>query len=768
MEYKVVYTKLFNRNLRDLAQQGQKKVVQAVRAAISEAGMTGGIASIPRTKHGETRMADVEKYDLSDGHRLVVQLVDGKAKVRAFLFAGSHDESDRWLDSHRNYRWIRSKTDGTLEFVQVTDSEEKQHVPADRIDLESPEDILALPLLRVLTEEEWTRLNLSPPTREFASSVSGNDYEQDAEGILERLNQLAGWDKAGIILDLLAHSQAREWPELHKRISLFCNDATLILPSQVAHAMLSPENSESFVTFDDADDFDNFFEKNSLADWMLFLHPTQKRVTDRDFKGPARLRGVSGSGKTSVLVHRARFLAKKYRLPVLLVTMTESMRKLLDRLADELCGVERSLIFTFTMSSLAKRVVDDLQPQLSSSYTLISQQQQDTLISTVSQHVRENPDFGRTPLHIMENGTLIQFLYDEISYVRGRLLPTELDQYLDTAAFNRRGRGFALNEMARAVVLEAIRFYEEALGRGLHLDHEGIVAEALKLLGSSSRDFNKPRCILCDEVQDLSQLEVALLGQLPTPSGALVAQAENGLFLAGDGAQTIYKRGFTLRRLGIDVSGRSFNLQKNYRNTYEILTAAFHLVSQYEFADVDEENIVKPSAPEFANRHGARPLMVSCSSLGEEAAIVAQMVRGSLNSGEIAGQICVIGPSAKSREEVQRALSNIGIAHTDLRQDADFESDRVKVSTIESAKGHEFGSVFIVGLVDGVLPNAGIAENEIPREAARLYVAMTRARNTLTLSYSPTGGYVASRFLLSIQPHCDEARVKNGQLQKLR
>lgn len=105
MEYKVVYTKSFNGLLRGLQQHGHKKVVQGVRAAISEAGMTGEIRSLSRTKHGETRLPNVEKYDLSDGYRLVVQLVDGSSKTRAFLFSGSHDDTERWLDAHRNYQW---------------------------------------------------------------------------------------------------------------------------------------------------------------------------------------------------------------------------------------------------------------------------------------------------------------------------------------------------------------------------------------------------------------------------------------------------------------------------------------------------------------------------------------------------------------------------------------------------------------------------------------------------------------------------------------
>lgn len=381
--------------------------------------------------------------------------------------------------------------------------------------------------------------------------------------------------------------------------------------------------------------------------------------------------------------------------------------------------------------------------------------------------LRSDPDFKKTPLHSMDDSSLVDFFRDELSYVRGRLMPTDFEKYLDSHVFQRRGRGAPLNETGRRVVLGSIRKYEQGLTAEGALDHEGIVAEALRLVATSSAPLNSARCILCDEVQDLSQLEIALLSRLPTPSGKRVAEADNGLFLAGDGAQTIYKRGFTLRALGIDVSNRSFSLSKNYRNTYEILNAAFGLVSGFEFADVDEENIVKPSAPEFANRRGVRPLILRCASLFEEAAIISKMVKAQLDSGSVPGQICVIGPSNKSREEVQRALSQLGVAHTDLRQDADFESDRVKVSTIESAKGHEFGTVFITGLVEGVMPNAGLSENEIPREAARLYVAMTRARDSLTLSYSPTGAFTASRFLLAIQPHCDEARVKSGEVQQI-
>jgi hypothetical protein len=264
MDFKVVYTKPFSGYLRTLHQQGHGKPVQAVRAAISEAGMNGDIKSLPRTKHRETRIPNVEKYDLSDGFRLVVQLVDGAAKTRAFLFCGSHDDADRWLDNHRNYEWGKSRTDGTLEFVQVTEGKEERHVPADRVDLVSPEDVLALPLLRVLSPEEQEQLDLPPEAQQLAWTVSGSDYERDAEGILTRLDELAGWGKASLVFDLLSHAHALEWSELHRRISVVKNEAAVVALTEVAPAMLATENSESFVTFDDPEEFSNFFEKHSL------------------------------------------------------------------------------------------------------------------------------------------------------------------------------------------------------------------------------------------------------------------------------------------------------------------------------------------------------------------------------------------------------------------------------------------------------------------------------------------------------------------------
>ncbi|SDT89944.1 3'-5' exonuclease [Halopseudomonas salegens] len=758
----VIYTKKFNGYLRSLQEAGHKKIVQAVRAAMAEAGTNGSISSLPRTKHGESRLKNVEKFDLPGAYRLVVQLVDGVKKTRAFLFVGDHDDAERWLDSHRNYTWVKSPTDGTLNFMPAT-YDGNRHVPVDRLDLDSPESELQAPLLRFLSDDDWSNLKCNDNQMSLAKRITGAQFEQDADGILVKLDELGDYDSASTLFDLFVLAHNKDWAELNHRV-LIADEASVVSEDNTLQAeMRSIANAEHFVTFDDEGMLDEFFGKKTFSDWMLFLHPEQKKIVQRDYKGPVRLRGVSGSGKTSVLVHRARFLAKKYHQPVVLVTLTESMRKLLEKLVDELCGAEKSLIQTKTMNSFARDVLSELQVRIN--FAPLAPEAQQVLMEDAIATLKDEAGFSKTPMGSMQELELRNFLKEEFEYVRGRLCPSEFERYLDSSLFNRRGRAIALNKSAREMILKVVVRYAAGVESKRQQDHELLVSQAVERMSKESGNVGQYRSVLVDEVQDLTELDVVLLSKLKTPEGEVLAHVENGIFLAGDGAQSIYKRGFALKRAGIDVVGRSVSLKKNYRNTHEILTAAFNLVSKFEFSDTDEDDLRRPSLPDFAKRHGEKPWLIQCQNQNDEVEAVANKVQSLLAMGQTAGQICIIAPQNRLREEVRQALTNRDIQSAELRQDIDYESDNVKISTIESAKGHEFATVFIMGLVEGVMPQANIQAHEESREASRLYVAMTRARESLYLTYNPTPGYPASRFLMSIQDDCKEARYRSGEFQ---
>jgi DNA helicase-2/ATP-dependent DNA helicase PcrA len=79
------------------------------------------------------------------------------------------------------------------------------------------------------------------------------------------------------------------------------------------------------------------------------------------------------------------------------------------------------------------------------------------------------------------------------------------------------------------------------------------------------------------------------------------------------------------------------------------------------------------------------------------------------------------------------------------------DDERVRLSTIHQAKGLEFEVVFVIMLCDGLFPNArSLKRPEDEEEERRLfYVAVTRARNELYLSYPLTrtlGGSTAEVF----------------------
>jgi DNA helicase-2/ATP-dependent DNA helicase PcrA len=99
-----------------------------------------------------------------------------------------------------------------------------------------------------------------------------------------------------------------------------------------------------------------------------------------------------------------------------------------------------------------------------------------------------------------------------------------------------------------------------------------------------------------------------------------------------------------------------------------------------------------------------------------------------------------------------------------IENEADLKNNCVSVMTIHSAKGLEFPVVFVIGLEEDVLPHhLSIDEGNLEEERRLFYVAITRAKEDLYLSYCKTR-FLKGRKELQISRFLEEIGYKNGKI----
>ena len=91
--------------------------------------------------------------------------------------------------------------------------------------------------------------------------------------------------------------------------------------------------------------------------------------------------------------------------------------------------------------------------------------------------------------------------------------------------------------------------------------------------------------------------------------------------------------------------------------------------------------------------------------------------------------------------------------------DSKEENNKVSLMTVHSAKGLEFPYVYVIGMEDNLFPsiNGVSSDQEIEEERRLFYVALTRAKRAITLSYAQSRfrwgqqvNYPPSRFLKEV------------------
>ena len=236
---------------------------------------------------------------------------------------------------------------------------------------------------------------------------------------------------------------------------------------------------------------------------------------------------------------------------------------------------------------------------------------------------------------------------------------------------------------------------------------------------------------MVDEAQDFGTIELRLIR-------ALTRQGQNDLFFAGDIAQTILPKhhDFSAARIKFSQSDK-LKIQKNYRNSKEVLSAAYdvieHSIEKLEY--VFDSKDLQILNPEYANRHSNYPMFLDGDNLADEISYALKFAFDYDDSKKVC--LCFAGYTLFDLKQF-----SLKYDFPVLDGNVPLSTSKIFISDLEQMKGFEFDCVIILNCSSNVIPNPYLPNDESFRDIARLYVAMTRAKTDLIVSFSGSPSHI--------------------------
>jgi superfamily I DNA/RNA helicase/mRNA-degrading endonuclease RelE of RelBE toxin-antitoxin system len=596
------------------------------------------------------------------------------------LYAGNHDEAYDWAGKHS---LKHHPVTGVLQIVESVESVKKVIVEDTEAD-PSPTTFQAYDdsyLLSLGVPEDWLSVIRHVKSDDQVLTVA----EKLPEEVAERLICLASGE--------------------------------LVTPpepvSSESPVESSSDNLRRFWVVKEAAELIELLEK-PIEDWMRFIHPSQSNLAKGTFKGPVKVTGSAGTGKTVVAMHRAKHLAQQGKR-VLLTSFVTTLCKNIERNLQILCTEkERSLITVATVHSQAL----SLTREVDSKVYPVDDKKISELIAKFNNLLGSqfDPDFLSVEWH---------------SVVQSRGIKS-WGEYRDA---QRTGRGKPLSVKDRRAIWDVFERVQEELEDSGGLPWSWICRRARELV-DSKKVTSSYQAVLVDELQDLSAEDLKFLACLCTDE-------PGNLMLVGDAGQRIYAGGFSLSGLGIEVRGRSHILKINYRTTEQIRRFADRLL---EANNDDMDGGTEDRSGTHSLLRGPEPRLVGFATTEEEYRFVYDEIKALVGQGLKPRAIAAFARMGKLLNPLKEMLAEGGIPFHSLSNNDDLEAaDGINLGTMHRAKGLEFKVVFALSCSEGTLPLAHVLKKHadpvdrseaLERERQLLYVSVTRARDEAYVTWA--------------------------------
>ena len=452
-----------------------------------------------------------------------------------------------------------------------------------------------------------------------------------------------------------------------------------------------------------------------LEHWRVFLHPSQRRLVERDWNGPVRVLGGAGTGKTVAAMHRARWLARN--LPdgrILFTTFARNLATDIENSLRSICSPEE--MSRIEVTNLDRWVVRFLR----------------------GRRYEFQVQFGRNgeawqraldlkPSELDLSDSFFEDEWEQVIQAKGVVSEQEYRHV------SRVGRGTRLGRGARVRVWPVFEEYRAQLAEHGLKEMDDTYRDAAALLREDGAGY---AAVVVDEAQDMGAQAFSLIR-------AIAAPGPNDLFIAGDGHQRIYGRNrVVLGRCGIDIRGRSRKLRLNYRTTEETRRWASQLLAGWDIDDLDGGSDDNKGIRSLTR--GSEPELKRFDTWEEQIAFLVSYLSNVKTSGDALRAVCVVARTTSERDAIERHLRAQDIEIEIIRGGTVDDPTRtgVRLATMHRVKGLEFERVVIASMNEGLVPlSVAIAGkgDDVARESAEteerslVYVAATRAKKELLL-----------------------------------
>ena len=635
---------------------------------------------------------------IDGGYRAVV-LKPAEGNVHILLWADKHDDAYQWATRHACS--INAET-GALQVYQPQQSV-GQATEAPHAD--------TLGIFGQLKHREL--LHLGVPADMTAEVLEIRD-EAALEEMAPRLPVEA---YEALFLDMAG--------ETYEQIILERETLPeLVDTTDFATALNRTETRSRFVAIDDDRELEEMFSA-PLERWRVFLHPSQRRLVERDWNGPVRVIGGAGTGKTVVAMHRARWLARN--LPegerILFTTFTRNLAADIENNLRAICTPEEmKRIEVINLDRWVQRFLRGKRYR----FRLTFDRDRDAWREALAKRPGEFELSDR-------------FYSDEWEQVIQANGVTTREEYLRVA---RTGRGVRLNRAGRAEIWPVFEEYRAQLAeRGvMEVGDCYRLARALLEQDRSGNDsvpsspYGAFTSVVVDEAQDMVAQAWRLIRSI-APNG------RNDLFIVGDAHQRIYSRHrIVLGRCGIEIRGRARKLRLNYRTTEETRRWASHLLDRCSIDDLDGGPDDNRGVLSVA--HGPEPQLKLFQTRDEQTAWLVRYLKDLMDQDEPLRGICVVARTHHECKSIADDLTYADLPVEVLEADSpDETSSGVRLATMHRIKGLEFDRMVIASVNENIVPlAAAVPDDDGPErvaaetaERALLYVAATRAKKELTV-----------------------------------